>query len=305
MGNNECKGKKMEIKLANQLGENINSQLKSISDWRVAIFPATLKLDDDDEVFLHDFWIGSSKDRNTWVLSRSKSADVGVVSGNPDPLVFLYNPLKPEPTIITEIMVKVYLSTRDGIPDERRIESIINGVPFPEYKPIELLFPDVPTKWLGIPAEWVVGFQLSDGAGVTLTLYGEYERDSLEGVMDIVGGERHPGILINYNLVAREVYPFLTWDVDWPLARRSKDLPAQRTKTQGELPWEEVTNCSLLTIYQYLPIENSTWEIPYYGQPVVRLRVAGLSREDAVRNWHHCAKIIRKVRYSRSNKNMD
>ncbi len=43
-------------------------------------------------------------------------------------------------------------------------------------------------------------------------------------------------------------------------------------------------------------VSDRIWSIPYFGEPIVRLRVGGRTQEEAISNWHRCAKTLRKWR---------
>ncbi|MGB7932047.1 MAG: hypothetical protein WCH04_07450 [Gammaproteobacteria bacterium] len=72
-------------------------------------------------------------------------------------------------------------------------------------------------------------------------------------------------------------------------------LPVKRQLAQGAAPWDFETDRSLLTLYQAFP-GRGQWNPPYFGQPVVRLRVGGRTAEEAVANWYTCARALRRLR---------
>jgi hypothetical protein len=92
------------------------------------------------------------------------------------------------------------------------------------------------------------------------------------------------------------VIPLLQWDVDWPLARRGKEVPTRRGKAQGALPWKYEAGQPLLAIYQHLPATGRELTPPCFSKPVVRLRVGGHSREAAIANCHRCARALRELK---------
>jgi hypothetical protein len=130
----------------------------------------------------------------------------------------------------------------------------------------------------------------------------KFNRDTLQDALQVVCGPRFQSITIGYTPVTKDVVPLLAWEVDWPLVRRGRRLPAQRqAKVQGALPWEEVPNQSLLTIYQSVPSVGMFGMFLHEdAKPVVRLEVAGRTPDEAVANWHRCAKALRLMRKTHS-----
>jgi len=95
--------------------------------------------------------------------------------------------------------------------------------------------------------------------------------------------------------MVRDAIPFLGWDVDWPLSRQGKEPPYRRKKVQGVLPWDYQPDQTLLSVRQSAR-RCSRYGIPYYDEPVVRLKVGGRNEEEVISNWHQCAKALRKLR---------
>ena len=122
-----------------------------------------------------------------------------------------------------------------------------------------------------------------------------YVRNSVEDALRVLCGPRVEGILIAYTLNVRQVVPLLRWDMDWPLSRRGREVPVKRQLAQGAAPWDFETDRSVLTLYQAFP-GRGQWNPPYFGQPVVRLRVGGRTAEEAVANWYTCALALRRLR---------
>ena len=240
------------------------------------------------------FWLGASRNNQTWVLlACTLDEDFGPQHA----VAALLDPPKAHGEAIAEILLRVYVAGRSGDRlDAAALEGIIASVPFPEYRPVGDYLPEAPQDWHNLPAEWMVGFVLSDKACVSQHTFDEYQRDSVGDVLRVVCGPRHDGLLINYTLTAREVVPLLAWDCDWPLSRRGKAPPERREKVQGMLPWEYEADRSLLTIYQHVPGTGFWCAPPYCSKPVVRLRVGGRTREQAIANWHACADVLRRVR---------
>ena len=194
-------------------------------------------------------------------------------------------------------MIKVYsaLNREDDL-NSARIDELIASESFPEYQPVSALMPEAPKNWLNLPCELTVRFGLSEGACTYRSLFTEYKRNTISEALRVVCGPRLDGILFHYTLEAREVTPFLLWDVDWPLLRRGKESASEREKIQGGLPWEYDADRTLFEIYQYRG-RSSIWKpAPYFGEPSVRLRVGGQTPEDAANNWYVCASVIRKIR---------
>ncbi|MGB7934704.1 MAG: hypothetical protein WCH04_21285 [Gammaproteobacteria bacterium] len=156
-------------------------------------------------------------------------------------------------------------------------------------------FPEAPREWLDLPAEMTVDVALSDGACVYGGVFTYYARNSVDEALRVLCGPREDGILIAYTLNVRQVVPLLRWDMDWPLSRRGREVPVKRQLAQGAAPWDFETDRSLVNLYQAFS-GRGQWNPPYFGQPVVRLRVGGRTREAAIANWYRCARALRRLK---------
>jgi len=269
-----------------------HSETEKIDDWRLTI-PS--EESGQYDAVLSTFWLGNSNDGKVWALKiENEGMDDCEDLSELSTVAALIDPPKRSPNAIAEILLRVYSSLNaDGtIADKIRIDEIVSSVDFPEYKLVSDYLPSPPKSWGDIPCELAVAFELSEGAGVNRATFKSYRRDSFQDVLEVLKGPRDEGILIRYSLMAREVTPLLAWDIDWPLLRRGKEAPVERTKVQGDYPWEQVADNTLVCVYQHL-VNRSLWTPPYFGEPTVRLCTGGTSPEDAISNWHNCAKFLR------------
>jgi len=158
------------------------------------------------------------------------------------------------------------------------------------------LLPEAPREWHDLPVELYVSFDLSDVGCLTQGLFDDYQRDNVEDALKVLFDKRVDCILIGYGLAVRGAIPFVGWDVDWPLSRRSIDAPRRREKVQGDYPTELKSSSVLLYVYQYMPSYNFACTPPAYGEPSVRLQIAGRTSEEAIANYHKCAKALRRIK---------
>ena len=246
-----------------------------------------------------DHFIGSSGSGKIWALAVVEISFVNDDGFCPDEatVAILIDPPKRHSETIAEILLRVY-SEKDKSLSKKKIEKISGAVKFPEYQAVKEYLPQAPKSWLDLPAEIIVRFSLSEHACVGDSTFEEYSRNTLTDVLKVLFGPRHGGLLIHYSLIVREVTPLVKFDVDWPLLRRGKDVPFPRGKIQGDFPWDEVSDDTLISIYQYIPDVYYGWmpAPPYYGDPVVRLRVGGRSEGEAIANWKMCATALRKIK---------
>lgn len=90
--------------------------------------------------------------------------------------------------------------------------------------------------------------------------------------------------------------PFLGWNVDWPLSRRGREKPRRREKEQGAAPWEREDNCTLFTVYQDTRRVEGGMTPHCIADTALRLEVGGRTAEEAIENWHCCARLLRRVK---------
>ncbi len=250
----------------------------------------------------YDFVLGCSEDKSSWGLAALPWGRDESFDGNAETLrsactAILVDPPSVREDSILMILFRVFNEVRrTGRISVQQTDEILASVPFREYLPARSYLPELPESWLSLPVELCVGFSLSEGACLYASIFKEYSRASLKDALEMLCSPRIDGIMIQYDLVVRDVIPFLAWDVDWPLSRRGKEAPCKREKVQGVLPWEYHADQTVLSVYQWLPIRNIWAGIPYYGEPVVRLKVGGRSQQEAISNWHRCAKALRKLR---------
>ena len=293
----------MEIILSNSSETVFARLINEIDDWQFVI--ASSEFSAPDDYIFFDHWLGSSRDGSVWALAVRSNADDGRTKEGAfqkaDPLeqvvALLLDPPKRDADTIAEILLRIHYSDEKiNDLDAAVIDEIVRLLPFPEHQKVGSFLPQAPKEWLDYPAELLVGIDLSEGISVSKNTVEEFARDSLDAAIDVVFGPRKWGILIGYTLAVCEVIPFLSWNVDWPLARRGKEEPWRREKKQGILPWEYEADNSLLSIYQCLPCSGTALAPHVSDEPVVRLRVGGRNRDEAVSNWHTCARALRKLK---------
>lgn len=274
----------------------------SVSSWDIA-FP-TEDIAFRNDIHAADYYLGNSKDKKTWVLASmpyqddddsDKLTQEAMVSACAVALVD--PPLVREESILRILFLVFYEKNEAGEISTDRIEEIFQLIPFKEYLLAEKHLPEIPEAWRNLPVEVCVDFELADGAGINHRTFREFSRDSLKDALEVVCSPRHDGFLIQYVIAVRGAIPLLEWDVDWPLARRGKTPPERRKKVQGPAPWDYEADSEILSVYQHMEwVSNRIWSIPYFGEPIVRLRVGGRTQEEAISNWHRCAKALRKWR---------
>lgn len=279
------------------------SRSKQLGHWTYAVVPHGIGASEQCEL-LHDHWLGCSDRGDVWGLAVDDQSGPGTqqtqagtgLAAMPVTVVLLVDPPKRDPRTIANLLLQVHVEIARAGDQRPALERILAEAKFPEYLSVADFLPEAPEDWLPLPAELVVAFQLSENACVGERQFQEYRRDSLFDAIRVVCGRRHDGLLIEYNLVAREVVPLLRWNMDGPLSRRGQGEPTERTSVQGDLPWEQHADSTLLSVYQYIPIRGFALAPSYTGKPVVRLRVGGLTPKAAVENWERCAKQLRRLR---------
>ncbi|MDZ7752680.1 MAG: hypothetical protein U5S82_13680 [Gammaproteobacteria bacterium] len=238
-----------------------------------------------------DYWLGQSQDGRVWGLAATPS---GVEEGDypqPEVLLLLLDPPKHQPGAISSILFRVCFAGK-----EESVEDILCSAPFKSYRSVRDFLPGLPASWLDLPATLSIRFEVSENGGVGPDTFEEYYRNSLAGAMRVLTEERLWGVLVGYSLSVQEVVPFMGWNVDWPLSRRGRDRPTRREKEQGVAPWEREDNSTLFTVYQV------TRRVGYGLQPhccadtSLRLEVGGRTPEEAIENWHQCARLLRRVK---------
>ncbi|MDQ7006845.1 MAG: hypothetical protein Q9Q40_06400 [Acidobacteriota bacterium] len=294
----------MKIRYADEVHQEFSTVVGTIDDWGYVVDPLDSR-SRDSSLSPWDYWLGSTRDGKTWALAvaprdRGPDADGQEAEEWLQIVAYLFDPPQREREPIAEILVRAFEADAGSRPDEAARQAIMDAVSFPEYRSAGQLLAELPEAWHEIPTEFVLRIGLSAGACLYREIFQEYARDSLEGVIDVVCSPRWPGLLFGYSLEAHGVIPMLPWYVDWPLSRRGLNGPELREKVQGTFPWELETDSSLLTLYQHLP-KGGRWNAaPYEGEPVVRLKVAGRTADEAVANWHRCARALRRIRRQRA-----
>ena len=245
-------------------------------------------------------WLGSSDDRQLWCLLAHPSDPADAPEHfQPQHLVaWLAAPPKGHDETIGNLLTAAYVALLTGERlDADRLQSIIAAHPFPVYRTVAEYLPEAPAEWLALPAEIDLSIGLSEWGGVNWSVFEHYRRESLEAVVATLFAPRPRYILLNYHLEAREVVPLARYEVNWPLLRRGKQAPyRRRSKVQGTAPWEEEANPRLMTLYQKASIYERSLTPHPFEEPVVRLVVAGLDPEQAIRNWYRVARALRAMK---------
>jgi len=283
--------------------KRIEQAIGQIESWQLAIQPWELGQPDYCDVG-HEHRIGASGDERVWAFA---------VTWNPlaeslDPLhetraaprdgiqFVLVDPPERDRETISELFFSLHLAAEEPGFGQEKIDEVVASTPFPELRTVRRYLPEAPEPWLDLRVQLSHGFELSENAGIVPEVYNAYRRDSLEGALQTVCGERQEGILVGYSLCATDVVPLLAWNVDWPLSRRGKEEPEPRGKVQGQLPWEEGPDTGLISVYQSLPAVGIAFAPSYWAKPTVRLMVGGRTRDEAIANWNQCARALRKIK---------
>jgi hypothetical protein len=269
---------------------------EQLCDWQYTFGAAS---ETPEACLLHDHWLGSSRDGRVWALSVCPPAESSSNHAEDIPkgiVAFLIDPPKRDIGTFASILLRVHVATAEGSADSSAIEEIIRSCPFPEYRNVGSYLAEAPTDWLAWPAALCHDLDLSENTAMSEDTFLGYSRDSLEEALRVVCGGRRWGIALHYSLQVQELFPLLPWEVDWPLSRRGTDEPQKRGRVQGSLPWDMVHDRSLLTIYQAVPWVGTFMSIHTFREPVVRLKVAGKTAEEAIGNWQKCAKALRRLR---------
>ena len=262
--------------------------------------------DRPDDLLAWDFWLGNSRDGLVWGLFTTavRYLDDEQEDGlRPDQLVaYLLDPPKRNTQTIGNILLAVFQASRKNpFLSERQIQSIVQGIEFPTYRTVGDYLPSSPEEWQQLPAELIVSFKLSEGAGVCAGTFDAYRRDSLEEAVAMAYMPRIGGLLLRYSLVVRELIPMTPYEVDWPLARRGREHPYKRGKVAGTLPWDRETSTALVVLHQHVARCVGWMPTPsYFAKPVVRLTVSGRNQDNAIANWTTVATQLRAYRRNRS-----
>ena len=175
--------------------------------------------DRPDDLLGWDFWLGNSQDGQVWGLFATAVRylyDEQVDGVRPDqPVAYLLDPPKRNTQTNGDILLAVdQASRKNPFISVDQIQSIIRAIEFPTYRTVGDYLPSSPEEWQQLPAELVVSFELSEGAGVCAALFDAYQRDSLEEAVATVCQPRIGGLLLHYSLVVRELIPMTPYEVD-------------------------------------------------------------------------------------------
>jgi len=273
----------------------VNDLLTRVDQWKPALPLSPLPY----EEFGEDYLLGSSRTGDLWIFAAfplRPSVDPWFPPEGSH-LVALLDPPAQEPRVIAEILLRVHIARTAGdTRDQELYREILNEVSFPVYPLLKQLLPEAPPEWHVLPVELDVSFGLSEVGCLTRGLFDDYQRDNVEDALKVLFDKRVDCILIGYALEVRGAIPFVAWDVDWPLSRRGVNPPRRREKVQGDYPWELESSSVLLYVYQYMPSYNWYGTPPAYGEPSVRLQVAGRTAAEAIANYHQCAKALRRIK---------
>lgn len=151
---------------------------------------------------------------------------------------------------------------------------------------VKEIFPEAPDSWCSYPATVEVGLNLVDGNCLDGSFFEKYERRdfiSAAKCFFFASIDGCDGLFLVYSLNANGVRHLLKWDVTWPLSRRGENKPVRR----GADP-------TLIELSQ-----QPRWHAFLGGSYLFRhsratLRVGGRTPEEAIQNWEHCARILRR-----------
>ena len=120
--------------------------------------------------------MGSSRDGQLWVLfaTEGRYLDDEEQDGvRPEHLVaYLLEPPKRNTQTIGEILLAVYPASRKNpFLSRHQIQSIAQRIEFPTYRTVGDFLSSAPEEWRQLPAELVVGFELSEGGCVYGALF--------------------------------------------------------------------------------------------------------------------------------------
>ena len=283
--------------------------INQIDSWEMALLP----WEHHDDPLYSDyrsrkctFWLGKSSNHKEWALaaipgSIDQSEGLHLETIYSACTAILVDPPKLQEDAIFKILFLIHSKFKKALwITENTVNEIFGAVVFNEYLPAQNYLPELPKDWLPLPVELCVSFELSENACAPPFIFRDCRRNSLKEALEVLYGPRHDGLLICYALVVRKVTPFLAWNVDWPLSRRGKEAPFKRRKVQGTFPWEYHADQTILAVYQWAPLRGFELSPDYFAQPTIRLIVGGKSQEEAISNWHKCAKALRKMKPSRN-----
>ena len=285
--------------------DKFSKTINNIDSWELAVLPWEHY---DDPLYSDyrnakcSFWLGNSSNHKEWALAAipwGKDFEEGlrIETLYSACTVILIDPPKIQEDVIFRILFLIYSEfNKSNWVTATKIKEIFKAVSFHKYLNAQAYLPELPQEWLHLPVKLNVSFDLSEGFWAPPYIFREYKRNSLKDAVEVLYGPRLDGLLIYYFLVVPKMIPLLAWNVDWPLSRRGKDLPYKREKVQGNFPWEYEPDQTLLTLYQWAPLRGFALSHDPFVAPVTRLIVGGRTQEEAISNWHQCAKALRKFK---------
>ena len=153
---------------------------------------------------------------------------------------------------------------------------------------VEKIFKYCPPNWRTLESEIELSFHLKENEGVYGRLYYEFKEHDLDGVIKRLSNKYNWDIGLIYNLKHSNYYPRFTHFVEMPLKRKSQNPTLEKTDVvEKGYPWEEELTPTILQ----LRLDR----VNYFSPPIIRMKVGGISYEEAMESWNICSIPLRKM----------
>lgn len=159
---------------------------------------------------------------------------------------------------------------------------------------VQDLFPEAPQSWCLYPAMVEVGFNLIGGVFISKSDFDAYKRRDFISAAQCFFGMSTDGLFLVYSLKANGAASLLEWDVTWPLSRRGTTHPERRGPIEGDIPGHYRADPTLIELSQQPGWDEFGDGDSLFRNSMAILRVGGRTPEEAIHNWEHCAKILRR-----------
>jgi|TARA_Y100000310_G_scaffold318776_1_gene373247 hypothetical protein len=155
---------------------------------------------------------------------------------------------------------------------------------------VEKIFKYCPPNWRTLDSEIELSFHLKGNDCVDGQLYQEFKEFDMDGVMKRLSNKYNWDIGLIYNLKHSNYYPRFTHFVEMPLKRKSQNPTLEKTDVVSKgYPWEEELNPTILQ----LCFDRVTRFSP--PPPIIRMKVGGISFDEAMESWNICSIALRKM----------